>query len=274
MIDDRGRLFGVLNLVDALILLFLLGVIPLGYVAYRVFRVPPPRIDRIEPASQSMKPELRIRLIGQNLRPYLRLWVNKTGEPFSVTQDTLRMNEARMLTETPTAAEARLSEELTPGSYDVHLFDGSREIATKTAAFSLVSPTTEVEVVARFPVDESIAGLVHAGDQDVLVAGSARFPSTTGYARITGVRTLDKPVTAFALQAGRMGLQMPARMLEATVQLPATRSENNVWEYRKQSVRPGDPLVIDTPAYVMYGFVVEVRPPGHSAAASSGVASK
>lgn len=259
MIDDRGRLFGALNVVDALILVFALGAIPLGYVAYRVFRVPPPIVERVEPASQLVKPELRIRMIGRDLRPYLRMLVSRTNEPFLVSIEKLRESEGQMLIETPTVAEALLPKDLPAGSYDIHLFDGSREIASLPGAFTLVSPLAQLDVVARFPVDEGATGLVHAGDRDLVVASSGRALSSIGYAQIVSVRALEKPVVAFALPAGRLGVQIPARMLEAIVTVPATKSESNVWEYRKQAVRVGDPLIFDAAGYVLIGSIVEVR---------------
>jgi hypothetical protein len=262
MIDDRGRLFGAINLLDALLLLFVLGLVPLGYTAYRVFRVPPPRIERVEPASQLLKPDARVRLIGHDMRPYLRVWINKAGQPLSVTQDNLGANEAHLLIQTPTLAEMQLPRDLTPGAYDIHVFDGSREIASMPSAFSLEAPVAEVEVVARFPVDEAAVALVHAGDRDLVAPGSPRFPSTVGYAHIVSVRTLEKPVTMFAINTLRVGTQMPARMLEAVVSVPVTKTEDQVLEYRRQAVRVGDPLQFDTAAYIMYGVIVEVRTPG------------
>jgi hypothetical protein len=267
MIDDRGRLFGILNVVDALLLVFALGVIPLGYVAYRVFRVPPPRIERIEPASQPLGRELRIRLVGRDLRPYLRVLINRAGEPLSVSVEKLHRSEAQMLIETPTVAEALLPVDMTAGSYDIHLFDGSREIASLPGAFTLVSPSAQLDVVARFPVDEALAGLVRAGDRDVVVGSSGRAASSIGYAQISSVRALEKPATAFAMQSGRIGVQMAARILEAVITVPVSQGESGVWEYRRQAVRAGDPIIFDTPGYTMFGFVVQAH-------ASVGAASK
>ena len=265
MIDDRGRLFGILNVVDALLLLFVLGVIPLGYAAYRVFRVPPPRIDRIEPASQSVGTDLRIRLVGHDLRPYLRVMINRAGEPLSVSIEHLRAVEAQMLIETPSLAEARLPEDLAAGSYDLHVYDGTREVATLPGAFTLASPSARFEVVARFPVEASLAGLVHAGDRDILVSGNGRAPAATGYAQIVRVRALEQPAIASAIVSGRISLQIAARILEAVVAVPATRGENGVWEYRRQPMRAGDPLIFDTPGYTMFGLVVESRAPAGGA---------
>ena len=44
ILDERGRLFGKINLIDLALILLVVVTIPLGYAAYLLFRTPPPRI--------------------------------------------------------------------------------------------------------------------------------------------------------------------------------------------------------------------------------------
>jgi hypothetical protein len=71
-----------------------------------------------------------------------------------------------------------------------------------------------------------------------------------------------------------VGVELPARMLEATLALPAAKSTGGVWEYRREPIRAGDPLVFETPRYTMYGFIVDVRTVENGAAARAGAPSR
>ena len=51
VIDEEGRIFGKFNLVDVVIGVVLLGVIPIVYGAFVLFRTPDPVIQSIEPKS-------------------------------------------------------------------------------------------------------------------------------------------------------------------------------------------------------------------------------
>jgi hypothetical protein len=274
MIDDRGRLFGALNLIDALLVVFALGVVPLGYVAYRVFRVPPPQIDTIEPASQPEGANLRLRIRGRDLRPYLRVWINKTGTPFGITLVSLASHEVTMLVETPTAAEGVLPINLPPASYDLYLFDGTHELARRVAAFTITPPPARsIDAVVRFAVDEALVPLVKTGDRDSVA--SAGRPAIDGRgAELGAVRASGQPATPMDVQVGGVVLHIPARLVEATVAIPAQKSAGGIWEYRGKPVRPGDPFIFETDRYTMSGLVLQVRPAGDAPPAGGGGASR
>ena len=50
MIDERGRLFGQVNLIDAVVAIVALGLIPLAYGAFLMFRMPLPKVTGATPA--------------------------------------------------------------------------------------------------------------------------------------------------------------------------------------------------------------------------------
>ena len=67
---------------------------------------------------------------------------------------------------------------------------------------------------------------------------------------------------------------IPARMLEATVSVPVTTSDDNVREYRRHAVRAGDPFEFDTATYIIYGNIVEVQAPHGATSAAPGASVK
>ena len=75
IIDERGRVFGRINLIDLVVLLFVIVLLPIGYAAYRLFQTPPPQPTAVEPSSMVVQPkvEFRIKVKGRDLRPFLNL---------------------------------------------------------------------------------------------------------------------------------------------------------------------------------------------------------
>src|SRR3990172_510135 len=102
LIDDRGRLFGRLNIIDAALVAFVLVLLPIGYTASTLFRVPRPQIESVEPAFQLVGPGRRIRVRGRDLRPFLKAFVSPTGQPFSLISRTVAGLEGTLRLETPT----------------------------------------------------------------------------------------------------------------------------------------------------------------------------
>jgi hypothetical protein len=113
LVDDRGRLFGRINLIDGLIAVLLIGLIPLAYGAYSLFREPEPRMRMVEPTHVTPA-TTNVRIEGEHLRPFLRVSFNNVqGSTFALLS--------------PTTAEVRVPE-LPSGTYDVVLYDVAREV--------------------------------------------------------------------------------------------------------------------------------------------------
>jgi hypothetical protein len=72
LIDDRGRVFGKVNLIDAAVGLTVFMLIPLGYGSFVLFRTPQPRIVSVEPSIVVEGEESELTLQGEHLRPFLR----------------------------------------------------------------------------------------------------------------------------------------------------------------------------------------------------------
>jgi hypothetical protein len=114
ILDDRGRLFGKVNLIDAAVVVFLLVLVPLGYGAWRLFKAPPSVFTGVTPTL--FKPGVLNQAVvvsGQRLRPFYRVFVGN--------------DQADYLFGTTERAELRLPA-LEPGTYDVVFFDDAMEI--------------------------------------------------------------------------------------------------------------------------------------------------
>jgi len=127
ILDDRGRLLGKVNLIDAAAVVFVVALLPLAYGSWALFRTPPPVVTAVSPSViPSGKTEgTVIRVDGKDLRPYLRALVGTT--------------EARYLFVSSTRVELRLPK-LPPGTYDVALFDVAMEVARRPGALVVAEP--------------------------------------------------------------------------------------------------------------------------------------
>src|SRR5262249_47313037 len=109
IIDERGRVFGRLNLVDAAIVALVLGPLPAACGAYRLFKDPRPTLSKVVPGKLNQGPNLQTEIFGENLRPYMRVsFGDFQGRTF--------------LFGSPTSAIVQLPD-LEPGQYDVVLYD-------------------------------------------------------------------------------------------------------------------------------------------------------
>lgn len=123
LVDDRGRVFGRYNLVDVAVAFVLLGLIPLGYGAYALFRTPLPQLTAVEPATRQFEPEFRLVVKGENLRPYMRVSLND-------------MQGRSFLFKSATSAEVVFGD-ISPGTYDVVLYDNAQERSRMPKSFTL-----------------------------------------------------------------------------------------------------------------------------------------
>jgi hypothetical protein len=145
LIDERGRLFGKLNLVDGAALIFLLGLLPIGYGAYLLFRPASPHIDSVTEVPLTRE-ELRIangvtigaklKVRGSGFNPLLRALVGDTPA-------------LGFVFENPNSADVVIGE-LPLGKYDLVLYDGVQEVARAVGAVSIQSREgVQVRAVGR-----------------------------------------------------------------------------------------------------------------------------
>jgi hypothetical protein len=152
VIDNRGRLFGRFNLIDAAVAVIVLALIPIAYGAYLLFRQPQPALSSVTP--NTVGPQVtRVRVAGQNLRPFLRVSFNQLqGRTFAFIN-----------TET---ADIDLPE-LPPGTYDVILYDVAREISRMPGALTVEGSPLSLPAPARMVVSGRFVGLDENAAKDL-----------------------------------------------------------------------------------------------------------
>jgi hypothetical protein len=183
IVDERGRLFGRWNLLDLALLVLLLGLIPLGYAAFVLFRAQPPRLVSIEPTQMPQADAFTLRLKGENFRPYMRLSIGtQQGREFMFKS-----------TEEAEVAFAAIA----PGTYDVILYDQAQERSRLPQALTISPsnlPSTQIVAIGAFGnLDAARAGKLVAGAQvsagEILAVGKPVPDVTAVYAgsRMIGV---------------------------------------------------------------------------------------
>ena len=159
VLDDRGRLFGKVNLIDALVGFFVIMLIPVAYTAFLLFRVPVPTITSVQPARILEGQETTVRLIGEGFRSFLGARVGTTYAPFLI-QD-------------PMHAEIRVPA-LPAGTYDLFLYDEMQQLMRKPDALT-VEPVqrrfTDLQAEGHFVdlMESDVSGIrvgATFGDQD------------------------------------------------------------------------------------------------------------
>ncbi len=133
VVDDHGRIFGRYNLLDLALAIVLLGLIPLGYGAYALFKVPAPRLTAVEPAVLQLDRNMRVTVRGENLRPYMRISFDENQTRNFLFQD-------------PTKAEVTFAD-IPPGQYDVVLYDFAQERDRLPKAITIAPPLLPVTSV-------------------------------------------------------------------------------------------------------------------------------
>jgi hypothetical protein len=87
VIDDRGRLFGLINLIDAGVGVLVIAVVAMIAVGFSVFKVPgTAELTTVEPASQPAGASIRLLVRGKNFLPFMRVSVQRTGDSAKAVQ--------------------------------------------------------------------------------------------------------------------------------------------------------------------------------------------
>lgn len=198
IVDENGRLFGRLNLLDAVIGVLLLGLIPLAYGSYVLFRTQPPTLTRVEPSTLSIAPIIRLKVFGENFRPYMRVYLDA------------HQGQAFLFIDT-TQAEVDLRD-VPPGVYDVVLYDVAQEQARLPKAVTVIPsqlPEAQLVVVGMFGNLTS--------DQSRQVAAGMAIP---GLGVVEAVGRPVPQVTRVFVRPGMVEVPIPnARMMPARLRL-------------------------------------------------------
>ena len=186
LVDERGRIAGRFNVVDLAVAFVFLVLIPLGYGAYVLFKTPPPTLTAIEPPIVELNREMRMRIRGVNLRPYMRV--------------SLDNNQTRQfLFKDDTTAEIVFGD-IPPGQYDVVLYDFAQERSRLPKAITITPPPLPITAVhvAGFLTGVSARilpllkpGLSFPGVGEIIAIGT---PSADLVRIVAGTRSVEIPV--------------------------------------------------------------------------------
>jgi hypothetical protein len=178
IIDDRGRLFGRVNVFDAAAVAGVVATVALAFIGYRMLRVPlPPRVTDVSPSTLTSGPSLRMAIKGENLLPYMRVYLQRTDASTKVMYNSAQwerldsytlVNAARTAfrVESPTLAEVELVDVLGPGTYDLIFHDETKVVAVARAAFTVL-PAPKLKIESRYRevmlrVTGAFVGMKHA----------------------------------------------------------------------------------------------------------------
>ena len=162
VIDDRGRVFGRVNLVDAAAAAFVLLLIPLAYGTWLLFRPAKPRITSVTqvPVTREerriagpVRAMAKLKVKGRGLTPMLRAWIGTEPSLGFVFED-------------PNSADV-IVPPMGSGTYDLILTDNAQEVARAPRA--VVFPANEsrerIKVVGRLvDLDRATAESLKVGD--------------------------------------------------------------------------------------------------------------
>jgi len=236
MLDDRGRVFGRVNLLDLAVGLLVFLLIPMAYASWMLFRTPVPVIQSVTP---SVIPpgmaDQHIDVRGQYLRPFLRANIGSA--------------RATYLFESPDHAQVQLPA-LAPGTYDVSFFD-SKEIARFPNAVT-VRPGTTVEIRVRFVTRPEVLQEVQRTERD----GSKTPPPDASRPTLVSHKVTDELLgtTKSDLSEGRLSV------IEGVVRLPAIWTADG-WQSDGVPLKAGAPFKLTAPTYVLEGEILSIAAP-------------
>jgi len=190
LVDDRGRVGGKVNVIDAVIAVVILGLIPVAFGAYLLFRTPTPTLTNVDPGRLYQGKNLQVTISGENLRPFMRITFNDIqGRSFLIGNTTYAVVELP---------------DLDPGTYDVVLWDYKQEMARLAKGLTVLplapTPTLEMDVRGAFKG-------VSPGRIEAIKAGS-QFPAT-GTPQATVVSVGASTPSMLQLRAGASVLSVP-----------------------------------------------------------------
>lgn len=262
LIDERGRLFGLLNIIDAFLVLVLLGLIPLAFGAFVLFRSGDPSAIVLSPARIGAERPATVQLTGKNFRAYMTAWM--VADP---NKPPIQANATHV--ESATKAEITLPP-MVAGTYDLRLLDGVLELARLPAALTVVAkPATIADVRVRFVALPEIASRVRPGDVDVSSdsTDSDRIVLAEIAPERQTVSTLANMGGPGQLQRRQLGALLAEQKMvafTATVRMSVS-STGTGWRHHDRSIKAGAPFTFESATDILDGWILDVQVPGERA---------
>jgi len=247
VIDDRGRLFGKLNLIDAIVMVVAMGLIPLSYGAFMLFREQPPIITSIQPMQVTQGQSNTLLLTGEGFRPFL---VARLGD----------FESSGFLVESPTIAEVRMPD-IPAGNYDFVLYDQARELVRMPGAITVVSPSAPITAIAtvrvRFIAGQEVLDVMNIGDVDL--SGLVAQEDTEGAVLMAIGQDRQRIDGLFSDGLLGRNFQVEGSTLSFTgrVRVPVVLGQSG-WTYRNQAIKVGAGFTFESILGVMRGSIVDM----------------
>lgn len=252
MLDDQGRLFGRINLIDAVVALFLVALLPLTYGAWVLFRAPTPVIESVTPVNiVPNEPNQLIQVQGRNMRPFLRAAIGS--------------QRAIYLFDTPDQAFVKLPA-LPPGTYDLGIYD-SQELARFPNAIKVQAKVVEMRVLVRFVTRPEVAAMVRNAERDVLPAEPAPAAARPILESFEVTEESASETLTFGSSSGapnnwafERAATGPARLaiIRGVVRLSALWTADG-WQVDGRPLKAGGPFMLNAPSYVLQGEVLSLE---------------
>lgn len=259
VIDDKGRIFGRLNLIDAFVVVIVLGVIPLVYGAFVLFRVPAPGIASVTPDRIDEGHAVNLRITGTNLRPFLTAYIGNAASP-------------AFLIQSPTTAEVQ-TPALPAGTYDLVLYDEGQELARKPAAIIVAPPARAVATVhVQFVAPPEAIAQLMPGQTDVPPPQNPGAPPPgLEPAVLTAIgsdrRMIDATVEYWLFSKNGSGpmdrsFHVPERLtvFTATLAVPAVATPTGLM-YKDLPVKVGARFTFESRTGLIVGSILSVDAP-------------
>jgi hypothetical protein len=197
MIDNDGKLFGRINLVDAAVIAFVALLIPIGYATFLLFRPDRPSIEsvtRVELTNEERRVSggtvltAKLKVTGSGFNPLLRARIDD-------------IDAVGLVFENPNSLDVIVGV-VPPGKHDLVLYDGVQEVARARGAVETQSAEGPSVRAYGWLTDlpESLAASIQPGyGSDPAVPGAFKIVATgpvqPARARVAvGAATADLPL--------------------------------------------------------------------------------
>ena len=261
IVDQRGRLFGAVNVLDALIVLVAAGTVAGAFLAFRTARHRAPDITAVSPTQLIAGAIVRVKLGGTDFPADLQAYLAKTGQPFFLA-DKDGSQFAPLLASTPELAEIQ-TPNLLPGVYDLYLYQGTRQLAFRSAVFHVDSPTLprgRLTLKIRLLVPPESAHLLRVGDQDQFQLRRPTNPTTEGaLVRTVAPVAGTSEILEMHLVDGDtrwLGARMPKQSVDVTLDVPVLDYSHGAFGYKETPLSVGALFTLTTDRYRFSGPII------------------
>lgn len=262
LIDRDFRVFGRVNVIDAVALVLATGIVLVALVAYRAVQTRPLEITAVRPHQLPVASPARVRIEGTSFRPFLEGFVTRAGRPFVVKYaDESTPRATAYLLESPVRAELEFPA-LAAGDYDLYVVDHGLIVARSLGALTVGQPDLPLGVrtmkVQFYPPPQAVP-LIRVGDKDLV---EPRLPTSpiAHPAVVTAVeprhevrRVIDMRLTDEGVSW--MGQPIAGELVDVTLRVPQFSVRPGVWTYNEAPVRVGALFTLTTERYQLRGFI-------------------